>query len=117
MKKKEEEKLEMLRVDTKRGAVLLKVHYEVIASFIFNVLKDQPENEIALNELLEIAHPKLDNQFQGDVSWFLLQVKQDLEARNVIKTTLTHSRNQFIRLKNSNTESLHKRPKYYPAFS
>jgi hypothetical protein len=117
MKKIKEEKIEMMRLENRRGAVLLKTQYEVIADFILDALKANSEHEIALNELLEIAHPKLDAQFHGDVSWFLLQVKQDLEARRIITTMLTRNREQIIRLKNLNSEAVHKRSKYYPAFS
>jgi len=117
MKKIKEEKIEMLRMQNRRGAVLLKNQYDTISGFIVDVLKTYPENEIGLNELLELAHPKLDAQFHGDVSWFLLQVKQDLEARRIITTMLTRNREQFIRLKNPNIESLHKKPRRSPAFS
>jgi|SRR6478609_9282770 len=117
MKKVKEEKIEMMRVENRRGAVLLKNQYEIISGFILRVLNSSPENEISLNDLLELAHDKLDEQFHGDVSWFLLQVKQDLEARRIITTTLTRNRQQFISLRNSHAERLHQQPKRYPSFS
>jgi hypothetical protein len=57
--------------------------YEQMTMFIIETLKQ--EKEITLLDLLNRAKQNTQWQLGGDIQWYLLKVKQDLEARSVIK--------------------------------
>lgn len=57
--------------------------YEQITAFIIQTLKRK--REITLLDLLTYAEENTCWNFGGETQWYLLKVKQDLEARKVIK--------------------------------
>ena len=88
----------MLNQEGKIGIVMIRENYSLLSEFILRTIKER--EKVRLNDLLEKARhqgfPGLFNQ----ISWSLLQVKLDLEARGLIMmhtTTKTH-RLPFIRL-------------------
>lgn len=85
-----------LRLNGKTGAVISKRHYDHISNFIFSSL--QFRDEITFNELLEKADLELSPQFNREYGWYLLQVKQDMEVRGLIKVFLNPDRVQSIRI-------------------
>lgn len=72
-----------LRPDGKKGILLLKHHYEQISDFILAAVHEH--EHLTLNELLERGQQHLANSIESEVTWYLLQVKLDLEARGFIK--------------------------------
>lgn len=67
----------------KLGVNILKRRYDVIASFILTTLKER--EEISYDKLSDLAITKLSATFDGKVVWYIVTVKLDLEARNLIE--------------------------------
>lgn len=72
--------------------------YEQITMFIIQTLKKR--KEITLLDLLNCAEVNTCCKLGADAHWYVLKVKQDLEARKVIKITrdVREGSGQIIRL-------------------
>ena len=82
----------------KRGTVMMWEHYSRLSEFILDTIMETKRTR--LNDLLERVRYQVSFKSCYDVSWSLLQVKLDLEARGFIameSTQKTH-RLPFIRL-------------------
>lgn len=75
--------------------------YVTVSEFILATVKR--EKEITLNALLTEAEEKLFEFMDSNLSWYVLKVKQDLEARKLIKIkrNLDRERTQTITLNKS----------------
>jgi hypothetical protein len=73
--------------------------YEQITLFIISTLKSKG-GEMTLIDLLTDAEKNICWNFGGDTQWYVLKVKQDLEARKIIriKRDLREGKLQTIRL-------------------
>lgn len=72
-------------------------YYHLIRTSIFTLLTNN--KELSLTELLEKARPYLAEEIKGDLGWYLLTVKMDLEARGLVEKKIRrHDRSQIIRL-------------------
>ena len=82
----------------KRGVYMGKKNYDLISDFILSVLKAQ---EITLKDLMVLGDIHLVHQIDKDISWNILVVKLDLEARGLITTVLKPAphRLQYLKLK------------------
>lgn len=78
-----EEKIMTLHPQGKKGVNILKRRYDPIKKFIIETL--QQHKEISFSELTALAVAKLTGSFDGNVSWYVVSVKLDLEARNLIE--------------------------------
>jgi hypothetical protein len=67
----------------KDGINILKRRYDVIREFILETIKEY--GEITYNSLSDLAVEKLNENFEGKVVWYIVTVKLDLEARNMIE--------------------------------
>jgi hypothetical protein len=67
----------------KDGINILKRRYDVIKEFILETIKEY--GEITYNSLSDLAVEKLNENFDGKVVWYIVTVKLDLEARNMIE--------------------------------
>jgi hypothetical protein len=67
----------------KDGVNILKRRYDVIKEFILETIKEY--GEITYNSLSDLAVEKLNENFEGKVVWYIVTVKLDLEARNMIE--------------------------------
>jgi hypothetical protein len=67
----------------KDGVNILKRRYDVIKEFILETIKEY--GEITYNSLSDLAVEKLNENFDGKVVWYIVTVKLDLEARNMIE--------------------------------
>jgi len=85
----------MRRGNGRSGATILKKDYEAKSGFIFSLL--QEKDTIEIQQLIEEARIALSSALGRDYSWCLLQVKQDLEAKGLIKVTVQPDRTQFIK--------------------
>lgn len=81
--KKEEEKIVTLHPQGKAGVNILKRRYDVIRDFIIKTI--EKEQDISFEELTDRAIDELTETFDGKVIWYMVTVKLDLEARNVIE--------------------------------
>ena len=81
----------------KSGVYMARKDYDRISNFILTVLK---RNELTINDLLDLAGIQL-AQHITNVSWYILTVKLDLEARGLIGTVSKPApyNSQFLRLK------------------
>ena len=67
----------------KKGTNILKRRYKVIKDFIIKTIKEH--GEITYEDLNDIANEKLTATFDGKVTWYIVTVKLDLEARMIIE--------------------------------
>ena len=92
--KPSEEVVRMHRPDGRPGVILLKQEYDLLCSFILSSV--EKSDGMTLKDLLEKAHTTLDGKWNGDVSWKILQVKMDLEARQFLEVMVaTRKRHAF----------------------
>ena len=78
-----EEKISTLHPQGKKGVNILKRRYDTIKDFILKTLQER--GEISFEELSDLAVEKLSKTFDGKVLWYVVTVKLDLEARNLIE--------------------------------
>lgn len=91
----ENSEIVMWRENGRRGAKILRRDYDAVCSFIFSLL--QEKETIEIQQLIDEARNTLSLTLGKDYSWCLLQVKQDLEAKGLIKVTVQPNRMQFIK--------------------
>jgi hypothetical protein len=75
--------------------------YDLTRAFIIDTLS--ANKEVSLHDLLEIGNKGLRVLPPEDISWFILKVKIDLEARKVlrVKKGIGPQRTQIISLRKS----------------
>ncbi len=73
-----------LHPEGKSGVNILKRRYDQIKESIIMILTENG-GEIAFKDLSEIAVDILSDKFDGNVLWYVVSVKLDLEARGIIK--------------------------------
>lgn len=87
--KRVNEFIQTLRPDGRPGEAIPKEEYDIWSYFILSTLA--AAEELTLTELLEKADQKISlpggSKADSKVSWYVLQVKRDLEARGLIKVT------------------------------
>jgi hypothetical protein len=77
------ERILTLNPDGSRGAILSRRYYDLMRNFIIAAFDGAPE--IAFNELMgRMAQVHFIEPYEKAV-WHLLKVKQDLQARGIIK--------------------------------
>ena len=91
-----EEKILTLHPQGKQGVNILKRRYDVIHDFILKTL--QKKKVITFTEMSDLAEEELTPHFDGKVLWYLVSVKLDLEARDIIERIPKTSPHQ-LRLK------------------
>lgn len=81
----------------KKGVYIAKKDYDLLCEFILTVLRAQ---EITLKDLIEMGDSQLALKIDRDISWQILVVKLDLEARGLITTVLKLApyKLQFLKL-------------------
>ena len=72
--------------------------YEKLSVFILTRLEEAGADGITLHNLVQEAQEKFNSDFNGNVSWYLLEVKYDLELRKLILKTISPNREQIIRI-------------------
>ena len=83
MSKQNEEKILTLHPQGKKGVNILKRRYDKICKFILDKLEKR--GDITFQELTDIAVKELSDSFDGKVIWYMVTVKLDLEAREIIE--------------------------------
>jgi len=88
-----------LREDGRPGEMIPKVEYQAWSHFILSTLAI--DDELTLNDLLERAQTKATETGSSNskTSWYVLQVKRDLEARQLIKVVPSSLRKHTFLLK------------------
>jgi len=98
------DRIELQHPAGRSGPLILRKEYEQLSVFILSMLKSK--GEITLTELLEAAHEKLKTKWSGDILWTILNVKNDLEARRLIKITHLKRCVQVISIKRKRTQHI-----------
>jgi len=78
-----EEKILTLHPQGKKGVNISLAKYEQIKEFILNTIRTK--KEITFKDLTDLAVSELTDKFDGKVSWYVVSVKLDLEARKLIE--------------------------------
>ena len=89
-----------VRMVKSRGARTMRVprkDYEPIAELITEAL--EKHKELSLNRLIELGVKKFPERQSGQLTWLIIQVKNDLEFRELIDVFIDESRNQYIKLR------------------
>lgn len=71
--------------------------YNKLSDFILTMVEQAGTDGISLHDLVAEAQQKFDTSFYGNVSWYLLQVRYDLESRKLIQKSISPQRSQIIR--------------------
>lgn len=79
----EEERILTLHPKGKKGVNILKRRYNQIKDFILKIVTEN--TEITFEDLSDLAVKELTKTFDGKVIWYLVTVKLDLEARDIIE--------------------------------
>ncbi len=94
---KEEEKILTLHPDGKKGTNISLAKYNVIKDAMLQMI--QQTGEITYQDLSDQLEKDLQPTFDGKVIWYVVTVKLDLEAREIIERIPKTSPHQ-VRMKN-----------------
>ena len=78
-----EEKILTLHPKGKKGTNILKRKYDLIKKTMLDIILK--EGEIAYQDLSDRMITQLQDTFDGKVIWYVVTVKLDLEARDIIE--------------------------------
>lgn len=78
-----EERIMTLHPAGKKGVHILRHKYDLIKDYILSTIEEH--GEIAYQDLNDLAEKDLSDTFDGKVGWYIVSVKLDLEARNIIE--------------------------------
>ncbi|MCB0459292.1 MAG: hypothetical protein R2821_08965 [Flavobacteriaceae bacterium] len=78
-----EEKIMTLHPKGKKGVNILKRRYDIIKDFILKTIAKY--GEISYEKLDDIAVKQIADSFDGKITWYIVTVKLDLEARGIIE--------------------------------
>ena len=67
--------------------------YLVVRDFIYRILAE--EKEILIIDLIERAHIQLADKLEGDLGWYVLNVKQDMESKGLIRNVVANRTQKF----------------------
>ncbi|NTW43035.1 MAG: hypothetical protein HGB14_01070 [Anaerolineaceae bacterium] len=76
-------KILTLHPQGKHGVNIDQEKYDLIKSSIIEILKTN--KEISFGEMIQIIESSLAGKFDGSISWYVVSVKLDLEARGIIR--------------------------------
>jgi hypothetical protein len=90
--------VQTVRPGGKKGIVLAKQIYDEFRQFIVQVL--ETEEDVTTNKLIDLARETFTEGLDGDMGWYILQVKLDMEARGWIKhyVPLHEKKTPFMKL-------------------
>lgn len=80
---KGEEKILTKHPQGKQGVNILKRRYDQVKLFILDKIKEH--GELSYDKLTDLAVDELSETFDGKVIWYIVTVKLDLEARDIIE--------------------------------
>ncbi|MCY3904363.1 MAG: hypothetical protein OXF62_05950 [Caldilineaceae bacterium] len=77
------QKIMTLHPQGKQGVNIDRSKYDVVRQAIEQVLREEPET--SFNRLTDLVRERIGGTFDGSVSWYVVSVKLDLEARGVVE--------------------------------
>jgi hypothetical protein len=94
-------KILLWRKDNGRGPEIATRDYELFAREIIKAIRATTHAEIDLRELIDQIRQTLSGTCRGNVHWYVLHVKEDLEQRGWIRTVVNRDHIQIISLSNT----------------
>lgn len=94
-----EEKILTLHPEGKKGVNILKRRYDQIAACLLEVI--QEHTIITYSDANDLIIERLTGKFDGKITWYVVSVKLDLEARGIIERIPKTSPHQ-LRMKSKN---------------
>lgn len=91
-----EERIETLHPEGKKGVNILKRRYDLVKDWILETL--QQKGALPFETLTDLSVEELTARLDGKVLWYLVTVKQDLEARELIER-VPKKKPQHLRIK------------------
>ncbi|MBX2898175.1 MAG: hypothetical protein KF775_00910 [Cyclobacteriaceae bacterium] len=92
------DKMQLRKSESRIAQKMRPQDYEKLSVFILTTLEQAGSEGLTLHDLVQEAQLKFNAEFNGNVSWYLLEVKHDLELRKLILKTISPKREQIIRL-------------------
>lgn len=89
-------KILTLHPEGKKGVNIDLGKYNLIKETIINII--QSNGEISYQEMNKIAIAELNHKFSGSIPWYVVTVKLDLEAREIIER-IPNTRPHELRMK------------------
>lgn len=80
----------------KMGVSINREKYEIVKKVILSELNKK--EQVGFSEIVKTANRILNKNFEGKVTWYVVTVKLDLEARGLIERTNNKGR-QALRLR------------------
>lgn len=77
------EKILTLHPGGKKGVNIDSTKYNQVKNTLIEILDERPE--ITYQEMNKMANEQLKGHFTGSISWYVVTVKLDLEARGIIE--------------------------------
>jgi len=77
------EKFPTLHPEGKKGVNIDSAKYNQVRKTLIGILDEKPE--ITYQEMDKMANERLKGNFTGSISWYVVTVKLDLEARGLIE--------------------------------
>jgi len=90
-------KVRMVRPKGARVMRIPKKDYEPIADMITTALRKH--KELSLNRLIDMGVRQFPDKQSAQLTWLIIQVKNDMEFRELIDVFIDESRHQFIKLR------------------
>lgn len=93
------DKIRLHLKQNKLGVLISVASYKEATNFIIRSLHSTETKRKTLVTLLDEASAEQHRHLpRTTVTWYLLQVKQDLEARRLLKTSINHDKTQEVEL-------------------
>jgi hypothetical protein len=92
-------KVRMVKARGARVTRMLRKDYEPIAELITSALAKH--KELSLHRLIDLGVKRFADRQSSQVTWMIIQVKSDMEFRELIDVFIDESRIQYIKLRHS----------------
>jgi hypothetical protein len=92
-------KVRMVKARGARVMRILRKDYEPIADLITTAL--EKHKELSLHRLIDLGVKRYPERQSGHLTWLIIQVKNDMEFRELIDVFIDEDRNQYIKLRHA----------------
>lgn len=90
------DKIQLFLPNKRKGIIICRRKYLHLVQIILETLKESSDNCVTLTDLIEKVNRKYISE--NDISWYLLQVKLDLQEKKIITSSINRNRVQEIKL-------------------
>ena len=98
-----EDRILTIHPEGKKGVNILKNKYEQVKDTLITIVEEK--GEISFTDLTEQAKQRLAGKFDGKITWYVVTVKLDLEARGILqRVPKTNPQKLQLQFKREKTE-------------